>query len=247
VKNGKIYIGTSGWSNSSWKGIFYPDKMPSKKFLSHYATVFNASEVNSTFYHLPRITTIESWISAVPPDFKFCPKVSQFLTHMKKLKDSEEPMSRFINAILSLKGMLGPILIQLPPSLKFDIDVIEPFFDLLKEVYSEYAFAIEPRHLTWFEPDSLDLLRKYKITFAISESGGRFPYGEFVTAKNVYLRFHGAPKLYDSSYSDDTLKEYADKVKQWRKEGHDCWIFFNNTMHDSAIHNAHTIARFIGV
>jgi uncharacterized protein YecE (DUF72 family) len=166
---------------------------------------------------------------------------------MKKLHDPEEPMERFITAIAPIKKLLGPILIQLPPSLKFDRALVEYYYKLLKTQYSEFDFALEPRHATWMEDESIALMERYKIAFVISESGGRFPYGEYVTAKNIYVRFHGPEKLYDSSYSNEALKKYAEKFEAWMGLGHTIWVFFNNTMHYHALENTSTLKKLLGI
>jgi uncharacterized protein YecE (DUF72 family) len=244
---GHVYIGTSGWSNSSWKGIFYPPDIKSKDYLCHYCTVFNASEINTTFYHLPKPATVAGWIGKVPKNYKFCVKMSQYITHIKRLKEPEEPLERFFNAIAPLTAHMGPVLIQLPPSLKFNYDITEYFFELLKSKYTKYEFVLEARHASWFEADALSLLIKYDTAIVISESGGRYPLAESISTHNIYLRFHGPEKLFDSPHTDEMLHEYADKILFWQKHGHDVWIFFNNTMNEHALNNAATLKEYLGI
>lgn len=247
MKKGKIYIGTSGWSNGYWKGRLYPQDSKSKEFLQFYAQAFNASEINTTFYHLPKSTTVEGWINSVPKDFKFCVKMSRFITHIKRLKEPEQPLQRFFDAIAALKKLMGPVLIQLPPSLKFDADIAKHFFDTLKKNHPRYRFAIEARHLSWYEPEAIKFLKKYKMAVVIAESGGRYPTVENVTTDVVYIRFHGPEKLFDSSHSDEMLKAYADKIEKWQESGHTIWVFFNNTMHEHALDNAATLKEYLGI
>jgi uncharacterized protein YecE (DUF72 family) len=242
VKKGNIYIGTSGWSNSSWKGIFYPPEIKSKEFLRHYAAAFNASEINTTFYHLPRPATVEGWIERVPKKYKFCVKLSRYITHIKRLKEPDEPLERFFAAVGPLKKLAGPILIQLPPSLKFNYEVAEYFFEALKNKYHDFEYVLEARHLSWFEPDALPMLIKYNIGLVMSESGGRFPHLAAVTGHHIYIRFHGPGKLFDSPHSNEMLQDYADKILQWQQKGHDIWVFFNNTMNDAA-----TLKKYLGL
>src|ERR1043165_597999 len=238
MKKGRIHIGLSGYSYTQWKGIFYPEGFPTADYLSYYAQFFNVVELNSTFYSLPRASTVENWIAKVPDDFIFCPKTSKYLTHIKRLKEPEEPLERFFNAIAPMAKRTGPVLIQLPPSLKFDYDSADFFFSLLRQKYKQYEYVLEGRHATWFEEDALNLLAKHEVALVISESGDRFPYSEMVTAKNIYVRFHGAEELFISSYSDEVLEAYAKKFLGWKKEGHHLWIFFNNTMYESGLSNA---------
>ena len=165
----------------------------------------------------------------------FCPKISRYITHIKRLKDPEETLPRFFEVFDPVKKHMGPVLIQLPPSSKFHYDITEHFFSVLKKEYKGYDFALEVRHDTWLEDDSLNLMAKYDIAFVISQSGDRFPYREMVTAKNVYVRFHGPEGLYSSSYSDKMLKSFAKKFLSWIEEGHIIWAFFNNDIGGHAL------------
>ena len=237
----KIHIGTSGFSYSDWKnGVFYPEGLASSEWLSYYAKHFDITELNNSFYRLPRAQTVLNWAAKVPKKFRFCPKMSSYLTHNKRLLEPEEPLERFFDVFSAIKKQLGPILIQLPPSLQFDYYRAEYFYKQLHH-YKGYDFAMEARHNSWLQQDSLDLMAKYKISFVISQSGRGFPYAEAVTAKNIYVRFHGPKELYSSSYSDEMLKEYAVKFKRWIKEGHTVWVFFNNTMRGVGARNAKTL------
>ncbi len=234
----KIHIGTSGWSYQDWKEIFYPKELKSTDWLSFYARTFKVTEINSSFYHLPRKQTVESWVKKTPAGFLFCPKMSRYLTHIKKLKEPEETLERFFDVFAPMQPKMGPVLIQLPPSLKFDHDTADHLFKLLNTSYSNYEFALEGRHDSWLEPDSLGLMTKYRISFVISHSGNHFPYGEHITAKNIYFRFHGPTTLFNSKYPDSALAAFARLFNKWAKQGHELWIFFNNDFYGYAIENA---------
>jgi uncharacterized protein YecE (DUF72 family) len=225
---GSIHIGTSGWSYKHWKGIYYPPNLPARQWLSFYTNDFNTTEINSSFYRIPTIETVQSWISQVPQDFVFCPKMSRFLSHMKKLRSPEEPLERFFAVFEPMKNRMGPVLIQLPSYLHFNYDVAEYFYKLLATIYRDYRFVMEVRHSTWLEEVSLTLMSKYNIGFVISQSGDRFPYSEMVTAQDVYVRFHGPAELYASSYSNETLMSFAEKFRGWQAEDHNVWAYFNN-------------------
>jgi uncharacterized protein YecE (DUF72 family) len=233
-----IHIGTSGWSYKHWKGIYYPPKLPSTKWLEFYTQTFRTTEINASFYRIPAEETVINWTRRVPKDFLFCPKMSRYLTHMKKLHDPEEPLERFFNVFEPMKKMMGPVLVQLPPFLKFNYDLAEQFYLLLKKQYRSYDFVMEVRHDTWMHEDSFTLMTKYDIGLVISQSGYTFPYREMITAKNIYIRFHGPKELYASSYSDKMLKDFAAKFRQWVKEGHVVWAFFNNDIHGYAVEDA---------
>ncbi len=235
---GNINIGISGWSYKEWKNIFYPAGLKSTDWLSFYATVFNIAEINSSFYHLPRRQVVEGWTKKVPAGFLFCPKVSNYITHVKKLKAPEETLPRFFEAFEPIQQQLGPILIQLPPSLPFDHDTVDHFFTILRENYSRYHFALEVRHSSWLAKGGLELLSKYNIAFVISQSGNYFPYAEVVTSQNIYVRFHGPGALYNSDYDEESLQRFAALFRKWMASGNHLWVFFNNTMQGHAIQNA---------
>ena len=237
----KIHIGTSGWSYKHWKIIYYPPKLKAADWLSFYAQTFKTTEINASFYRLPSEETVAKWMEKVPRDFLFCPKMSRYLTHLKKLKDPEESLERFFKIFEPMKKMMGPVLVQLPPSLKFNYNTADHFYHLLKKEYRSFEFVMEVRHDTWLHEDSLTLMAKYDIGFVISQSGNEFPYSETPTAKNIYLRFHGPEELYASSYTDKMLEEFADKFRKWVKEGHVVWAFFNNDVHGYAIENAKSL------
>ncbi len=164
--------------------------------------------------------------------------MSRYLTQMKKLNDPEEPLSRFFGIFEPMKTMMGPVLIQLPPQLGFHKERTETFFQILKRDYPFYKFALESRHKSWLEPEVIKLLTRYKISFVIADSGGRFPMAEFFTAKDIYVRFHGPDGSYGTSYEPDVLKLYADKCQAWTAAGHRVWMFFNNDIRGYAIKNA---------
>jgi len=221
----EIHIGTSGWSYKHWKNIFYPEGLKATDWLKFYAQHFKITELNTSFYHLPALTTTQAWAKKVPQGFMFCPKMSRYLTHMKKLNDPDESFAQFFEVFAPLKRKLGPVLIQLPPSLHFHTDKAERLYGLCKKQYSYYRFAMEVRHVSWLEKESLDLMKHYNIAFVIAQSGTRFPYAEFVTAQHIYVRFHGPQQLYASSYSDEQLENFATLFKQWQREGHSVWAF----------------------
>lgn len=243
----KINIGTSGWSYKDWKGIFYPEKLKPAEYLKFYKNFFHTTEINTSFYHMPLQKTVEKWTETVPAGFRFCVKISRYITHLKKLHKPEEPLERFFNVFEPMHKKMGLVLIQLPPSLKFNYDVASHFFHLLKTKYGKYQFALEVRHDTWLQDDSLTLMTKYDLAFVISQSGVNFPYSEMVTSKNIYVRFHGPEKLYASSYSDEMLADFAKKFKQWIKKGHHVWAFFNNDYDGKAIQDGKRLEQLLGI
>jgi uncharacterized protein YecE (DUF72 family) len=239
----KIHIGTSGWSYKHWKGIFYPGNVKPAEYLTFYARHFPVSEINNSFYKLPTKETVEKWVDSVPKDFLFCPKMSRYLSHLKKLHDPQEPLQRFFNIFGPFKKHLGPILIQLPANSRFHTEVAEAFYEETDQ-YSGFRFALEVRHPSWFSEESIGLMKKHGITLVFSQAD-QFPYHEEITAKDIYLRFHGPASLYSSPYPDDILEDYAEKFANWAEEGHEVWAFFNNDVGGHALDNARKLQELV--
>jgi uncharacterized protein YecE (DUF72 family) len=234
----QIHIGTSGWSYAHWKNLFYPAKVKQKDWLEFYANHFSCTEINTSFYHLPRLTTTEKWKGTVPADFLFCPKMSRYLTHLKKLHDAENVMRAFFDVFKPLKRRLGPVLVQLPPFLKWNEELAAEFYQVCRKKYAYYEFALEARHSSWLADESIEQMKLNNISLVISHSGAGFPFTETVTASFIYLRLHGPAALYASDYPASQLKGFAKKMQTWKKEGRSVWAFFNNDIHGYAIANA---------
>ena len=180
-------IGTSGWGYKHWRNKFYPDTLKDKELLKYYAKFFDVTEINTSFYHLPRESTVINWAQIGPETFKFCPKISRYITHYKQLKDVEEPLERFFNVFDHIVTRLGPVLIQLPRTVHFKQEKTEILYQVLKDRYRQYNFALEVRHDSWFTDDSIKLMKAYNIALVISQSGGHFPY--FKAQVNIFGRY----------------------------------------------------------
>jgi len=241
----KLFIGTSGWSYKHWLKIFYPENIKPAEYLEYYITKFSCVELNSSFYHLPKKITVNGWKVRTPDTFRFCPKLSRFITHLKRLANIEEALARYIDIFEEMKKRLGPILIQLPPGLSFDKSRVCDFLCLIKEQYSQYRFALEVRHLSWITDDFFNLLAQHKIAFVIADSGEKFPYHEKVTTDFIYLRFHGNVSLYASDYKIYELEQYAEKIINWLDEKKSVWAFFNNDHNGFAVKNALQLREII--
>lgn len=240
-----IYIGTSGWSYAHWKELFYPKGVRQKDWLRYYTNFFDCVEINGSFYRLLSIETVEQWAQTVPEDFVFCPKMSRYLSHMKKLRDPEDPLHRFFTVFEPMRKQMGPVLVQLPPLLKYYKDVAERFYYVLKTEYPLYEFVLEVRDKSWLCAESIELLSRNNIGLVIAQSGYLFPYSEMITATNIYVRFHGPKELYASSYSTKMLEEFAAKFIEWKREGHVVWAFFNNDIHGYAPEDAVQLKEII--
>lgn len=239
-----LHVGTSGWSYKHWKDVFYPPDVKPTRWLEYYVTQFDCVELNASFYRLPQAKTVEDWQKRTPDHFKFCFKLSRYITQLKKFRDAEEPLQTFFERFDPLKKCAGPVLVQLPPNFGFDPERSEQFYELLKQ-YKPYRFALEARHKSWFSDESLALLRKYKIALVVSDSGNKFTLKEAVTTDFMYLRFHGREALYASDYSNQVLEEYANKIKRWLEQGCDVWAFFNNDGFAYAIKNARELRALV--
>jgi uncharacterized protein YecE (DUF72 family) len=229
-----LYIGTSGWSYR-WKEIFYPEELKSADYLAYYANHYNCTEINSSFYHYTMPRTIEKWLAGTPAHFKFAPKLHQEITHTLKWQGVEESLEKFMGRYLLMGERLGPVLVQIAASFRYDQRVAEDFFRLLRDRYPSQVFALEARHVSWFGEEVQDQLRDYQITWVIASAGKRFPSLQTTTSNTVYLRLHGEERLYASAYSEEQLERYAFMVQDWLQDGKQVWVFFNNTMYGSAV------------
>ena len=241
----RLHIGTSGWSYKHWSGIFYPEDVKPARYLEHYVTAFDCVELNASFYRIPNVKTVQGWAQRTPSSFRFCAKLSRFITHQKKLVDAAEALERFLAVFGPLRGRLGPFLVQLPPSLQFDPEIAGAFLHLLVSRRSHGEFALEARHDSWFTPESLSLLEHYGIASVIADSGGRFAGREVRKRSIVYLRFHGPDGHYNDSYTTETLEVYACKIIGWLSEGCRVWAYFNNDFEGHAVHNARELKALV--
>ncbi|UCH44261.1 MAG: DUF72 domain-containing protein [Nitrospiraceae bacterium] len=231
----KYRIGCSGFLYDSWKGAFYPDNLPHKYWLTFYMQKFNTVELNVTFYRLLKKEAFERWYKDTPPEFSFSLKGSRFITHVKKLKDVELPLSTFFNATAPLMEKLEVVLWQLPPNLKLNMTNLEDFIDNIKVYPVRHVF--EFRHKTWLSKKVLKLLAASNIAVCMAD------WPEFiddlpVTADFVYLRRHGEGGSFATNYSPEQLKQDAKRIKEYLKMGKDVYFYFNNDAFAYAPKNA---------
>jgi uncharacterized protein YecE (DUF72 family) len=232
-----IRIGTSGWHYSHWSGPFYPAELPKNKWLEFYSRHFDTVEINNTFYHQPKPQTFKNWQKQAPKDFLFTVKANRFITHIKRLKDVEEPLERFFTGAQLLKKNLGPILYQLPPSMHKDLDRLKAFLQILPE---GRIAVFEFRHNSWYCEDTYKLLDKFNTGFCIHDLVG-VPTPRIITGSVVYLRFHGPTGRYQGNYTKAMLKNWAEWIKEHTQEVHSVYAYFNNDISGHAIKNAKTL------
>jgi len=237
----EIRIGTSGWNYQHWKEIFYPADCAKSKWLEYYTEHFDTVELNATFYRLPQLKTFENWKTRTPDHFLWALKANKYITHIKQLKEPQEPLERFYTAASGLKEKLGPILFQLPPSLSFDEKEFENFCQFLNP---SQRHTLEVRHPSWISDRLFVILKKHNIAFCIADTAGRYPYHEVVTSDFVYIRLHGSKKLYASEYSEKELQAWAKKIKEW---GKDTYLYFDNDFEGYAVKNAKRLKEILGL
>jgi len=231
---GKILIGTSGWSYSHWRGIFYPPDVASANFLAFYTQKFPTVEINSSFYHLPRATTIARWASTTPAGFCFAVKASRYITHLLRLRNCAEPLQAFFTLVRGFGNKLGPVLFQLPPGLHRDTDLLAEFLALLPP---DLRVAIEFRHKSWYENSVFALLVSHGVALCLHDMRGSEAPPE-PTAPFVYLRFHGPQQAYTGSYEPSQLARRAAQIGEWAASGRDVYAYFNNDIGGYAVQNA---------
>jgi len=250
---GKLFIGTSGWVYSHWDGIFYPEDLPSKDKLKHFSKFFKTTEINYSFYHLPRPSTYQNWYNQTPADFIFAVKASRFITHIKRLSGVKEAWKQFLENALYLKEKLGPILFQFPPSFRATSENIKRLEDFLKilrgrtsikggSTSKNLKYAMEFRHKSWCDKKIYDLLKKYNVAWVIADSP-RHPKAEEVTADLIYIRMHGSKLLFSSKYTKKELSSLSQKIKKWLKQNLDVYVYFNNDAYGYAIENAKELLK----
>jgi len=237
----RIHIGTSGWHYEHWKGPFYPEDMSTDDFLGYYADRFQTVEINNTFYQLPERETVVQWRRTVPESFIFAVKANQYITHMKKLKDPEEPVSNFLARIQALEEKLGPVLFQLPPHWNFNKERLESFLESLPH---DLECAFEFRDESWFNEDAYSLLAKHNAAFCIYHLAGRLS-PKRLTSDLVYVRLHGPESPYQGQYSDDALSEWSNDLRQWAEDGRGVFCYFDNDEAGYAAQDAQTLMQTV--
>jgi uncharacterized protein YecE (DUF72 family) len=237
----RYYIGTSGWHYDDWRGRFYPEKLPKEQWLEFYARHFTTLELNNTFYRLPKDTVFLKWHDASPDGFVFSVKVSRFITHIKRLKDCDNEVTKFMSRASLLKEKLGPLLYQLPPGLHRNDEILVKFLSILPRGRKH---VIEFRHESWFDEDVFEILRRYHTGFCVFDMP-KLTSPLIATADFAYIRFHGSGSLYSSCYSDEEMNDWAKKITRLTEDLEAVYIYFNNDVSGYAIKNAATIQKYL--
>lgn len=215
-----LFAGTSGFAYPAWKPGFYPEKLAQAKFLEHYAGRLNCVEINYTFRRMPSASTLEGWVKATPPGFVFAVKAHQRITHIQRLKNSEQSTEIFLKAIDPLRTArrLGPILFQLPPNLKCDLERLTAYLAILPP---DMRYAFEFRHPSWLVEDVYAALREHNISLCVAESE-KLEIPEIVTADFVYYR------LRKPDYTPEDVKAIGARAADLLATGRDLYLMFKH-------------------
>jgi uncharacterized protein YecE (DUF72 family) len=235
-----VRVGCSGWQYADWREAFYPRGLPQRRWLEHYASVFDTVEVNTTFYRLTKVDTVARWVQQTPPGFTFAVKGSRFLTHMKRLTDLDRGIRRFYAPLEPMidAGKLGPVLWQLPDSFRVDVPRLKTWLEALPP--GQHAFEL--RHASWLIDEVFDVLREHRAALVVADRAGR-PEEAFVpTAQFGFVRFHHGRRGRGGNYSQAELEEWARRLTEWRRE-FPLFVYFNNDWNAYAVRNALYLRR----
>lgn len=230
----KLYVGTSGFSYPEWRGAFYPKGLPADQMLEHYSGVFSTVELNNTFYRFPRTEHVEQWRRATPAGFRFSIKASRQITHNRRLKDVDELVRVQLERISGLEDRRGPLLFQLPPSLRRDLPLLNEFLYALPPM----PLALEFRHASWYTDEVYAVLAEHRAALVIMESDEDEPVMRFV-GPIVYLRLHR------STYPPDALQAWADRVREHLTANKDVYAYFTHEEGAPAPDYARELSRLV--
>lgn len=237
-----LWIGTSGWVYRHWMGIFYPKGMPSEAQLPFFARHFPTVEVNFSFYRLPERAVFETWCRQTPPSYLFAVKASRYLTHMKKLKEPQEPLERLMERATGLAEKLGPVLFQFPHTWRANVPRLREFLDALGP-YAPQRFAFEFRHQSWLTREVYELLERSGAALCLPVHPD-LPLDPHLTTDWTYIRFHAG--LHGIGYSGDELRFWADRIASYRQHGATVYAYFNNDLEGHALRDARTLMDLLG-
>ncbi len=232
-----VHIGTSGWNYESFLGRLYPPGTPKRRFLETYARLLDTVELNASFYRSFPDSTWNGWHDRTPTGFLWSVKVSRYITHIKRLKVERESIKKFWHSARLLSEKLAVCLFQLPPSLKYERDLLIRFLDLLPH---EINAAFEARHVSWHCDEVWKIFKERNITWVVSDTAGRYPMSLKTTSDTAYIRLHGPRSLYHGSYGEESLMGCKETIVNW---GRNTFIYFDNTDDGSAALDALTMKR----
>ncbi|MFH9549526.1 DUF72 domain-containing protein [Streptomyces sp. NPDC051445] len=235
-----LYVGTSGWQYKDWKGVLYPADVPVRRWLEEYTGHFATVEINNAFYRLPSRETFAAWAERVPPDFVVAVKASRYLTHIKRLKEPEEPVQRLMSHAAGLGARLGPVLLQLPPTLRADARLLDACLACFPP---GTRVAVEPRHESWWTPEVRGVLDARNAALCWADVRSRPVTPLWRTADWGYVRFHQGRAHPWPHYGRRALETWLDRIATTWPDDADVYTYFNNDPGGAAVENAALFGR----
>ena len=235
-----VVIGTSGWQYRDWRGRFYPQRLPQRLWLEHYAEHFATVESNNAFYRLPERTTFEAWRERTPADYRWAVKASRFLTHIKRLREPAEPVARLMGRAAGLQERLDVVLLQLPPTLRADADLLR---ECLSRFPTTVRVAVEPRHDSWWTDEIRGLLERYGAALCWADRDEQPIAPLWGTTDWTYLRLHHGSEGW--GYRPETLRLGAERLAATWTDDEDAYVYFNNDPGCAAVSDAVVFARAV--
>lgn len=235
------HVGCSGYHYRHWRGLFYPDKLPVRRWFEFYSQQFQTLELNVTFYRFPQLSFLQNWYAQSPAEFIFSVKAPKLITHYKQFTNCQQLLADFYHtAAQGLAEKLGPVLFQLPPRLAYAPDRLAR---ILGSLDPAFVNVLEFRHGSWWQPEVYEALRQQQVVFC-GQSHPLLPAAVVATAPTLYYRFHGVPDLYRSSYSEDFLRQVAAETRS-QAGVETAFLYFNNDIDASAIGNARQLRQLL--
>ena len=236
-----VWIGTSGWQYRDWRGLFYPQGLRQASWLEHYADRFRVVEVNNAFYRLPEANTFTAWAERTPDDFVVAVKASRYLTHIRRLREPSEAVARLLERARCLGPKLGPVLLQLPPTLAADLGALRATLACFP---ADVRVAVEFRHESWFSDETRGVLADHDAAFCLADSPKRRT-PEWRTASWGYVRFHEGRSSPRPCYGRTALGNWAGRLADLFGPDDDVYAFFNNDPRGCAVRDARRLARAV--
>jgi uncharacterized protein YecE (DUF72 family) len=238
-----VTIGTSGWQYRDWRGVLYPPELPQRRWLEYYAGQYPTVENNNSFYRLPPRGTFEGWRQRTPDDFIMAVKASRYLTHIRRLRDPAEPAARLLGAAAGLGPRLGPVLLQLPPTLRADAGLLDRCLTEFRAAaaalgWHRLRLAVEPRHESWWAGEVRQVLAAHDAALCWADRRGRPVTPLWRTATWGYLRFHEGTACPWPSYGPQALRSWAARLAQAWPDEADVYVYFNNDQGGAAVINS---------
>jgi uncharacterized protein YecE (DUF72 family) len=234
-----LQIGTSGWQYRHWRETFYPRGVAQARWLEFYADRFDTVESNAAFYRLPEAATFAAWAERTPPNFVMAVKASRYLTHILRLSEPDEPVKRLMDNASELGRKLGPILVQLPPSLRLELDRLRRTLDVFP---AGVRVAVEFRHKSWFIDEVQRELAEREVALCLADRRGPIT-PIWRTANWTYLRFHVGRATPSPCYGRDALETWVARLAEHWKPDEDAYVYFNNDPRACALRDAIVFAR----